>query len=108
MEHCRQINFTADRSTHSTNDCLVTVAWASEISAGVFARVQVMKTGPVSPQDLSDDDNLLLQISKTENWKGLLHSDSLQRSATKSRSWAEACESRVAEQDDNDIRHCRE
>ena len=59
MEHCPQINFIADGSTHSTRDCLVTVAWANEISAGVFAPMQVMKTGPVSPQDLFDD-NLLL------------------------------------------------
>ena len=45
--------------------------------------MQVMKTGPVSPQDLFDD-NLLLQISKRKNWKGLLHSDSFKRSVTKS------------------------
>ena len=63
MQHCRQINLIADGSTHSTSDCLVTVAWANEISAGVFAPMQVMKTGPVSPQDRFDD-NLLLQISK--------------------------------------------
>ena len=69
-------------STHSTSDCLVTVAWANEISAGVMAPMQVMKTGPVSPQDRFDD-NLLLQISKRKNWKGLLRSDSFRRSATK-------------------------
>ena len=63
MQHCRQINLIADGSTHSTSDCLVTVAWANEISAGVMAPMQVMKTGPVSPQDRFDD-NLLLQISK--------------------------------------------
>ena len=63
MEHCRQINFIADGSTQSTRDCLVTVAWANEISAGVFAPMQVMKTRPVSPQDRFDD-TLLLQISK--------------------------------------------
>ena len=55
MEHCRQINLIADGSTHSTRDCLVTVAWANEISAGVFAPMQVMQTGPVSPQDRFDD-----------------------------------------------------
>ena len=63
MEHCRQINLIADGSTHSTRDCLVTVAWANEISAGVFAPMQVMQTGPVSPQDRFDD-SLLLEISK--------------------------------------------
>ena len=63
MEHCRQINLIADGSTHSTRDCLVTVAWANEISAGVFASMQVMQTGPVSPQDRFDD-SLLLEISK--------------------------------------------
>ena len=64
-----KINFIADGSTHSINDCLVTVAWANEISAGGFAPIQVMQTGPVSPQDLFDD-NLLLQISEQETGKG--------------------------------------
>ena len=64
MEHCRQINFIADESTHSTRDCLVTVAWANEISAGVFS--------------------CFFRYQSEKNWKGLLHSDSFKRSVTKS------------------------
>ena len=114
MQHCRKINFIADGSIHSINDCLVTVAWANEISAGVFAPIQVMKTGPVSPQDLFDD-NLLLQISEQETGKGCCtqtassdqptNLDLAQRANAsglfqhRPLSWAEACESRCKQGD---------